>query len=63
MTAPPPAPAQPELELELETAGAEHRFQVPSEGVRFAFHVAGGSATGFALHQGGQTLEFQRSEK
>ena len=57
MTAPPPSPAQPEIEL--EPAG-EHKFRFTSEGVRFVFEVAGGAATGFALHQDGQTFGFRR---
>ncbi len=61
MTAPPPSPAQPEVEL--QPAGGEHKFHVPAEGARFVFAVAGGSATGFTLHQGGNSYEFQKVER
>jgi CubicO group peptidase (beta-lactamase class C family) len=61
MTAPPPSPAQPELEL--QPAGGEHKFQVTTEGARFVFKVAGGSATGFTIHQSGDSYEFQRVER
>jgi CubicO group peptidase (beta-lactamase class C family) len=55
------SPKQPELEL--ESAGGQHKFQVTSAGARFVFEVAGGSATGFTLDQGGATVEFQRVER
>ena len=61
MTAPPPSRAQPEIEL--QPAGGEHKFHVPTEGARFVFEVAGGSATGFTLHQSGDSFEFQRVER
>jgi CubicO group peptidase (beta-lactamase class C family) len=61
MTAPPPSPAQPEIEL--QPAGGEHEFHVPNEGARFVFLVAGGAATGFTLHQSGDSFEFQRVER
>ncbi len=61
MTAPPPSPPQPELEL--EPAGVEHTFEVPGEGARFVFKVARGSATGFTIHQSGQSLEFRKVER
>jgi hypothetical protein len=59
MTAPSPSPAQPEIEL--QPAGGEHKFHVPTEGARFVFKVAGGSATGFTFHQSGDSFEFHRS--
>lgn len=61
MTAPPPSPAQPEVEL--QSAGGEHKFHLPAEGARFVFAVAGGSATGFTLHQSGDSFEFQKVER
>lgn len=61
MTAPSPSPAQPEAEL--QPAGGEHRFHVPTEGARFVFVVASGAATGFTLHQSGDSFEFQRVER
>jgi hypothetical protein len=54
-------PAQPELEL--QPAGGEHEFEIQSVGARFVFEVTDGSATGFTLHQGGASLEFQRVER
>ena len=60
MTAPPPAPIQPEVEL--EPAGAEHKFHIAGEGARFVFEVKDGSATGFRLHQSGDSFEFRRSQ-
>jgi hypothetical protein len=61
MTGPPPSPPQPELEL--RPAAGEHEFEVPSVGARLVFKVAGTSASGFTIHQSGQSLEFQRTEK
>lgn len=61
MTGPPPSPRQPELEL-LPAAG-KHKFEVPSEGARFVFKVTDGHATGFTIHQSGETLEFKRVER
>lgn len=61
MAAPSPALAQPEVEL--QPAGGEHKFHVPGEGARFVFQVTAGSATGFTIHQSGDSYEFQRVER
>jgi len=51
----------PQPELELEPTGTQHEFEVPSAGARFVFELAGSTATGFTIHQGGATLEFARA--